>query len=217
MKRQRVAEWTDLSVALRRAGVDTLVLVGAHGSGKSTLRAQLAERLGWRSDLELGERLRREALEQEPALHAQVIQPEFDRKVFEQELARDVAFLQLPDETRGGRVVETWHPGNLAYAQERSPEFYAEAQSILFKHCAQQQARTWVIPLAIQPETLRARQHEPGPAHEGFTQFLWAVGVRAHAQAEVLRLRCLPPLSTDVCALEETLLLLRQALLDYLP
>lgn len=205
--------WADLGKALLRVGVDTLVLIGPHGSGKSTLRARLADGLGWRSDLELGALLREEALARDSEQHAQVSQPEFDAQVMKEELARDADFLSLPEAARGGRVIETWHPGNLAYAYQRSPEVYAALLPDIRRRCALQQARVWVIPLSIQPETLQVRLHEPGPSDADFTQFLWAVGARAFAEAEALGLHCLPPVQTDGCGVEDSLRALLQSLL----
>ena len=98
---------------MKTTSIDTIAIVGAHGSGKSTIGRMLAAQLGWSFDLEIGEILRRECLAKDPTAHAGKPQPGFDREVTSREMCRDL-LSTVP------RVVETWHPGNLAYAQMRS-------------------------------------------------------------------------------------------------
>src|SRR5207248_768419 len=93
----------------------TLVLVGPHGAGKTTLARRLEQLLGWPRHAEIGEEMRRAALSIDARAHALLGQPAFDRDVAEAELARDQDLV-------GARIVETWHSGNLAYAEMRSPE-----------------------------------------------------------------------------------------------
>ena len=56
----------------------TLVLLGPHGSGKTTLGLELSRVLGWPFDEEIGKGLRAEALARNPSAHAAMSQPEFD-------------------------------------------------------------------------------------------------------------------------------------------
>lgn len=173
-----------------------IVLVGAHGSGKSTLGRRLAQSLSIPFEPELGELMRREALQQSAQAHAACPQPAFDERLFQAELERD--HLRPPSHAC---VVETWHPGNLAYAEKRSPHIVAQFLPTVRETCMQLQGRVWVQPLSISRETLRQRQHEPGPAEEAegeaFTQFLLEVGESAPRWAISLGLEVLPTLRTD--------------------
>ncbi|CAE7497796.1 unnamed protein product [Symbiodinium sp. CCMP2592] len=90
----------------------TVVLMGPHTAGKSTVRKCLAERLQWRSDEELGTSLRGE--EEEKGRYHKA----WDDTIHQAEVARD----QERRSTVTSRVVETWHLGNLAWALTRHPE-----------------------------------------------------------------------------------------------
>ncbi|MFM7200042.1 MAG: AAA family ATPase [Myxococcota bacterium] len=174
-----------------------IVMVGAHGSGKSTLGRRLAQALSIPFEPELGELMRRKALQRSPQAHAACSQPAFDECLFQAELERD-HHLRL---SSNACVVETWHPGNLAYAEKRSPHIVAQFLPTVRETCMQLQGRVWVQPLSISRETLRQRQHEPGPAEEAegeaFTQFLLEVGESAPRWAISLGLEVLPTLCTD--------------------
>ncbi len=141
----------------RAVPVRTVVVVGPHGVGKTTLGRLLAERLGCPFHPEVGERLAADPAWRDPGAAADAPQAAFDRRVFVEEFARDLAW-----EAAGGglRVVETWHPGNLAYALRRSP---AEAARWL---AAVRERPAWagVLPVVLtaSPAVLARRQHEPG-------------------------------------------------------
>ena len=174
----------------------TIVLVGPHGAGKTTLGTALARRLGVPFHDEIGRRLAADASLRPAGTNASHCQPSYDEQVFAEELARDTGW-----RGKGARVVETWHPGNLAYAQARS-----EAQVRRFLPAilrAVQWHRVLVVPLAITGETLRARQHEPAPA-----DFFLRVGSAAHAWSWTLGLEVLPVLRTDFGTPEELVTLL---------
>ncbi len=182
----------------------TVVLVGPHGAGKSTLGRALAARLGVAFEGEIGARLREEALARDPAQHAMCAQPDFDARVFREELARDAA-------GRPGdwRVVETWHPGNLAYATERSREMVATWRPLIEDTVAPWRTHVVVQPLAITRETALRRLREPGPDDEALVSFFARVGRQAVESARTLGLRVLPTRYTDdvsVEALVETVL-----------
>ncbi len=93
-----------------------IALIGCHGAGKTTLGAALAARLGWASHDEIGRRLAEDHAHRPAAVTAHDPQEAFDDAVIREELARDEAW-----DPREHRLVETWHPGNLAYAAARSP------------------------------------------------------------------------------------------------
>lgn len=154
----------------------TVALVGGHGAGKSTVGAALAARLGVPFHDEIGRRLAAARPEGVTAEHAQEA---FDAAVFAEELARDAAW------TDGVRVVETWHPGNLAYAARRSP-------AVVARHLPLDLGPAVVLPVHVSPAVAAARQNEPGdPA------FFREVGLAAEAWARALGIPVLDPLLND--------------------
>lgn len=171
----------------------TIALVGPHGSGKTSLGLALAELLGWPFDAEIGRALREQALRLDPGAHAARPQPAFDREVIEAELARD-------EDRRGrgwtDRIVETWHPGNIAYAVERSPEV-ARALEDEVQAAMRGQPGVVVVPIRIPPEVARRRLSEPGPDPDALVAMFLRVGRRAESIAAAAGLRVLPPLRGD--------------------
>lgn len=170
----------------------TLVLVGPHGAGKSTLGRALAARLGVEFEGEIGARLREEHLARDPSQHAMRVQPDFDEQVFREEIARDAS--RRPGDCR---VVETWHPGNLAYAAERSHEVVRTWRPTIASAVAPWRDRVLVQPLAISRGTALQRLREPGPGDDALVAFFARVAHRAAESAWSLGLRVLPVLSTD--------------------
>ena len=94
-----------------------LVLLGAHAAGKSTAGESLARLARVPFDDEIGKRL---AFDPAWALGREADEraADFDREVFAREIARDAM-------ARGPRIVESWHPGNLAYAEVRNEALVA--------------------------------------------------------------------------------------------
>lgn len=178
--------------------ITTLVLIGPHGAGKTTVARRVAETLGWRLDDEIGERLRRAALKKDPDAHALWPQELFDEEVLASELARDVQTASLPGTIC--RVIETWHPGNMAYASLRSPAVAAQWAPMV-RAAARQASGLLVQPLCIDEETLRRRQSEPGPPD--CARFFLAVGQKAELLAKEWGLAVARPLATDRCTVED--------------
>lgn len=128
----------------------TIVLVGCHGAGKTTIGTMLAQRLGLPFHDEIGRSLAEDRRWRASGTAADA-QPAFDDEVFRREIARDRHV--------GGRVVETWHAGNLAYAARRSPAVVSRWLDTLQ---ASSGGAIVVVPLWAPFDVLRARQSEPG-------------------------------------------------------
>jgi len=188
---------------------DWLVLVGVHGSGKTTLGKILAGRLGWVFDREVGEVLRRRTMTSDAEAHAMKPQPAFDQQVLWWELTRD----RIRTET--ARVVETWHPGNLAYAWHRSREVFPALKARVVESLPACRSRVLVQPLVLGPEVAVARCREPGPDRERFAPWLQSVGNRAIELAEELGLSVLPPVDTGEHSLEQAVRLILERLIRF--
>lgn len=147
----------------------TVVVLGPHGAGKSTLGRALADRLRWPFHEELGAALARARPVHQ---HAGSLQAAFDTAVTAAELDRDAAWGDAP------RVVESWHPGNLAYAARRSPRVLGP----LLRAVRRRRLPPCVAVALDAPERLLAeRKHEPGPL-----SFFVSVGRAAPDWAERL-------------------------------
>jgi hypothetical protein len=177
-----------------------LVLIGPHGAGKSTLGRAIAAAIGWRYDDEIGERLRHAALSKDSSAHAQRPQAEFDEAVLRAELERDAT-----SDASEPRVVETWHPGNLAYALARSPAVAAkwEAGARASAQRLAQGSGLLVQPLIADPATLQSRRTEPGPPE--IIQFFRTVADSALAICLAWGLPVAPTIETHRLDPHETL------------
>lgn len=95
---------------------DIIVLTGIHGSGKSTLGRKF-EKEGYLFFPEIGTGLR-----EKWDCNVSQRQESFDQIVMEMELERDKE-LEI---TAGFPVVESWHIGNIAFAQARGSSVVAD-------------------------------------------------------------------------------------------
>ena len=177
----------------------TLVLIGPHGAGKTTVGRLVAARLGVRFDVEIGASLRRRELERDPTMHAMASQEAFDDEVMALELARADA----RDGDDPLRVVETWHPGNIAYASSRSPAVARRYRAALSARRSSWREAVVVQPLTVSRATALSRLSEPGPDPETLVAYFREVAARAEREARALGLRVLPPLATDALAPDE--------------
>ncbi len=168
-----------------------ICLIGPHGAGKSTLGVRLADRLGVEFRDEIGRHLRDEALAADPDHHALRFDAAFDRRVIEGELERDAA-----RGDRHGFVVETWHPGNLAYARTRSPAVSARFEP-LARAAARRCSGLVVVPVTASRHTLMARCNEPGGTLDERTDFFRRVSAEATRTSHRWGLKVLPVVDTS--------------------
>lgn len=176
----------------------TIVLVGPHAAGKTTLGRRLARHLGCPFHEELGRQLREQALRQDPDAHAACTQEDFDRRVFQAEFDRDLAW-----DDQGDRVVETWHPGNMAYAHTRSPEVAKDMAAVVVQ-AVHRHEHILVQPVLAMPATIRKRLSEPGPVDD-LVAFFHAVAKQAMTLSRRWGLMLLEPVWTDHLSQEEAL------------
>ena len=163
-----------------------IAISGPHGAGKSTLGKALARELQLPFHEEVGWELARDASWRSAEQTAEHSAEAFDVEVFRRELQRDLAW------ARGQpRVVETWHPGNLAYAALRSPRAVRRALPSITRAC--RGLRAVVLPVEAPREVLASRQHEPGDL-----EFFIQVGQNARDWALRLGLQVLPPVNTHL-------------------
>lgn len=145
----------------------------------------------------MGEALRLKRLAEDAGAHAARRQQDFDDKVILAELARDAKWQS------GARVVETWHPGNAAYARQRQSQIAAA-------HIAAMRESSrcgFVLPLRIGKPALLARMREnaEGIDKEEMASFFLAVAAHAEEAASKWGAAVLPALLTDGQSAEETL------------
>jgi hypothetical protein len=173
-----------------------LILIGAHGAGKTTLGELVSARLGVRFDDELGRRMRGEALEEDATQDAAASQPGFDERLWARELARDAQARGVARAGRPRRVVETWHIGNAAYAAMRAPGESARWRGRLHSALLGHDVPVVVQPLAVPPGEFLARFSEPGERDEQVRRFLRKVGWQLRRAALDSPVHTLPTLWT---------------------
>lgn len=163
-----------------------VVLLGCHGAGKTSLGRALGRELRWPFHEELGRLLAADPGLRPPHGSAEDAQQSFDDAVFSQELRRDLGWAP-----GSPRLVETWHPGNLAYAHHRGSRIADKMQDEIEKNCAA--FSPVVLPVLAPRDVLARRQSEPGDLH-----FFLSVAGSALAWAERLRIPVLPPVWTHL-------------------
>jgi hypothetical protein len=163
-----------------------IVLLGCHGAGKTSLGKALGDHLGWRFHEEIGRVLAENPRWRAPEITAAEAQQAFDDEVFRRERRRDLTWSpEVP------RLIETWHPGNLAYALARGSKISPRHLDHL--RTLRQRAQVACLPLLAPREVLQARQSEPGSL-----PFFLGIAGQAMALAEQLGLRILPPVWTHL-------------------
>jgi hypothetical protein len=180
----------------------SLTFIGPHGAGKTTLGRHVAAAFGWSFLPEIGAELRRHALAADPSAHALRNQESFDDEVIRRELLRGRV-------QSDSYVVETGHPGNLAYAESRSPQSFLRWERIV---CRTGPRFRFVQPLVMSPATAIARLSEPGPDPVELIRFFAQVGNRAAELARRWGWLVLPPLETDTRRPVELAAVVRQRL-----
>jgi thymidylate kinase len=182
----------------------TIVLVGPHRAGKTTLGKKLADRLGLAFDDEIGARLRAIAQSSDESAHALRRQVAFDLEVQRQEIERDTRAV-------APRVVETWHVGNLAYALERNGDSFdpSSARSAVLRV-----RPVLVLPVLARVETVYARCSEHGADRWDMARFFVRVAERAMNLAMAWQLTVAPPIWTDEFTIDAALNALLQHVSD---
>ena len=165
-----------------------VVLLGPRGAGKTTLGRALSAYTRWPFHDEIGKRLATDRARRPHGVRTSDPQPRFDREVFAHEVARDRAF-ELGAGSRP-RIVETWHPGNLAYASVRSPEV---AAATLPHVRTLDWSRVIVVPVNAPVSVLEARRTYP----ESVTYFA-AIAAISITMARSLGATVLSPVHTHV-------------------
>ncbi|HZF51984.1 MAG TPA: AAA family ATPase [Polyangiaceae bacterium] len=153
-----------------------IALIGCHGAGKTTLGRALEGILGWPFLDEIGARLAAQRRFRAEGVTAADAQEAFDEAVFLEETARDAAW-----DPRQHRIVETWHPGNLAYAAARSAMVVRRYLPRVVSMIARQPAM--VIEVTAPPDVLAVRKSEAGDL-----AFFLEIGGAARDWASRLRL-----------------------------
>lgn len=153
-----------------------VILIGVHGSGKTTLGSQLARDLGVPFDAELG----REAMERRGPASATVDAGEdFDTALWAVEGERDQRARQELRGVRGvRRVIETWHIGNAAYAIRRpGTSTRRDWGRALAARLVEHDVPILVQRLHLDRPTFERRYSEHrGAREDAQREFLWSVG-----------------------------------------
>jgi adenylate kinase family enzyme len=169
-----------------------ICLIGPHGVGKTTLGKALCHEAGAVYREELGRVLRDEALAQDQDATALRFDSDFDHRVIEGDLQRDLT--PWPERC----VLETWHPGNFGYAWVRSPEVATRFEALARSRARALSARGLVVqPLTARREVLRARLGEPGGTEDERLDFFGLVANEGVRVARAWGLRVLPAIDTS--------------------
>lgn len=141
-------------------------------------------------DDELGKRLRARELKKSHNNHAFTNLAFFDEEIMHREMLRDIL-------AKGPRVVETWHPGNLAFCRERNSIIFERYRSLVISHLTSLPGLTFIQPLRINREILRKRQSEFAGNGVDLHDFFWRVSEATESLAHEFGLQFLPPVQTD--------------------
>ena len=184
-----------------------VILVGAHGSGKTTLGQQLARDLEVPFHAELG----REAMERRGPTSATVDAGEdFDAALWAEEEDRDRQARPLRGVRGIRRVVETWHIGNAAYAIRRpGTSTPRDWRGALAARLAGHDVPILVQRFHVDRPTFDRRYSEHrGAREDAQREFLWSVGeLLDELVAGLARsgrgITIVPALDTSACTIRE--------------
>ena len=144
-----------------------ICLLGIHTSGKTTIGEKLHS-LGLPYYLEIGNELIQTVDFNSPE---KVLW--FDREIMKRELERDDSFLSNGVNVA---VVETWHIGNIAYAEIRTPSVANEYKALLKEQLNKYNPLFFF--LDIDEKTFRERANEPVPLGIEENQFTFYQNIR---------------------------------------
>ena len=130
----------EMSVVKSKPQKLTVVVMGSHTAGKSTVGAEVAQRLQWQWDSELGTSLR--GAQEEMGNYGAA----WDETIHKAEVARD----QERMSSKTSRVVETWHLGNYVWALTRHPEQEEELRRRALNAILEEQETTRVLLVLLQ-------------------------------------------------------------------
>lgn len=191
-------------MSLVETAASEVILVGVHGSGKTTLGRQLAHDLKIPFHAELG----REAMERRGPESATVdAGAGFDAALWDAEWVRDQRAGQELRAARGvRRVIETWHVGNAAYAIRRpDSSVQRDWRRELAARLADHDVPILVQHLRVDRPTFDRRYSEHrGGSESAQRAFLWSVGeVLAELVAELAAsgrgITVVPSIDTSAC------------------
>ena len=158
----------DLSRFVLDAGKPTIVcLLGIHTSGKTAIGEKL-HLLGLPYYFEIGNKLIQTVDFSSPDAVEWL-----DREIMKRELGRDDFFLHQGIKTA---VVETWHIGNIAYAQIRTPSVANEYKDLLKEQLLKYNPLFFF--LDISKETFRKRANKPVLLGVEEDQFIFYQNIR---------------------------------------
>ena len=175
----------------------TIVLVGPHGAGKTTIGKMLSKIYKWHFDYEIGKKLRAEIIDINPDYHAMLEQDNFDKKVLSLEKIRDI-------ENSRNRIVETWHPGNCAYAMLRSRKVAKSIYEDVKDHLNKYDGNIIIQPIVINRNTILKRLNESGPNKNDLSEFFLRVYEKTISIAAKLKLKVLEPINTNNTSISNT-------------
>jgi adenylate kinase family enzyme len=176
----------------------TFVLIGPHSAGKTTIGHAISKRLDCRYDHEIGRVLREKYLKVNSKYHAMIEQDDFDIEVFRQEYLRDLR-------SNCNRIVETWHPGNIAYSYLRSPRTTDYLMAKVKKHLTEYNGEVVIQPITVNNKILLKRMTETAPCKKDLASFFTSVGDTSIKLSYNFKLKILDAIDTSYLSIIDSI------------